>query len=258
MRRNSRRSLSGPDSTAPPAAAHHFFLSPLPPFPIIEPPWLLFSASKLVLAQLLAFAGYHLHKAIEEANTESSYKRLKKRTLYGLIGAFEVAALSNFLSDIIFFARTSNVAAAGGQPRHGRAPAVLGGHGIAHVVPAALVSTPSVAWPWLRWRVWEPAQRLVHGGAPHSPLSDALASHLGAAVLVTARCAAHHAARGTAMGWLRARVFPHTLLIFFLTCCSFLFFSLSEPPGFSSVEHDEPLRRPGGQHERRVPAAAPL
>jgi len=167
-----------------------------PSCPASEPPWLLFSGSKLVLAQLLAYAGYHLHKAIEGANTDSSFKRLKKRTLYGLIGAFELAAVSNFLSDIIFFARKTNRASI--QHNTSVVCSVAASVSLLHSPFPSFPSFPPISLPRprLRWRLWQPAQRLLHCGAAPSAAIDPHAAHLGAAILFAPRCKKNGASGG--------------------------------------------------------------
>eukprot|EP00045_Choanoeca_perplexa_P008409 m.77746 g.77746 ORF g.77746 m.77746 type:complete len:350 (-) comp14483_c0_seq4:1641-2690(-) len=67
-----------------------------------NPAWLLFSSSKLVLAQVFLWAAHYLIRTINASQTDAGYKALKKRPVWGLVIAFEVASIAGFTTDILF------------------------------------------------------------------------------------------------------------------------------------------------------------
>jgi hypothetical protein len=81
--------------------------------PLVGLPPLSLSHSDRLTHQLRAAS------AIEASNTDRAYKQLKKRTLWGLVAAFEVAAITNFVLDCVFL--TGNASAVLSLPCRTRA-----------------------------------------------------------------------------------------------------------------------------------------
>ncbi|EDQ87191.1 uncharacterized protein MONBRDRAFT_27661 [Monosiga brevicollis MX1] len=67
-----------------------------------QPPWLLFSTSKLLLAQFFAISARKLIQTIEAANTDVDYKRLKQRVVWSLVWGFEISAIADFTVDLVY------------------------------------------------------------------------------------------------------------------------------------------------------------